>query len=397
MKRTQMLKSMLVISPDLTVTKAISDAVVAEPGIRLDSELGTIAQMNGKAKSLLSGRDLVLFQTNGADPSELDALRRYAAERHGKTRFIALADESLSFAQVRSLTEAGADEVLPLPTQGGDLGKAISQLGQRTVRDGTQGHLFAVMQARGGIGATTLAVNLADQLCPPKRRRVSGSGGVALIDLDLQYGTVGSMLDIPEQDMLFQLALNETIPDANFLDQALVSLPSGLSVLPAPSRIGPVDSLTPEQVKTLFELLRARADYVVADLPHVIVPWLEPVLQQADAILLVSDTTVPAIRHCRRLLDFLASDHPDLPVRVVLNHETRPLFRGTAVREAARALERPLDIWLPHDLRAARAAADRGMPLSRAAGRSALTRAIKRLAKSLSAEFPSRVTNHLSA
>ncbi|WP_127903639.1 AAA family ATPase [Solirhodobacter olei] len=391
----QVPRSMLVISPDRTVAKAISDAVLSVPNIRLDSEIGTIGSVNGRAVRLLSGRDIVLFQADAADPSELDAIRRLVAERGGKTRFVALADEHMSLAQVRSLTEAGADDVMPLPTQGGDLGKVLSRLGETAPADRKMGHLFAVIQARGGIGATTLAVNLADQLCPPKGRRGGNSKGVALVDLDLQYGTIGSMLDLPEQDALYQLAFDGTIPDAQFLDLSMKTLPQGLSVLAAPSRLGPVDSLSTEQIKALLDLLRERAEYVVADLPHVMVPWMDPVLRQADTILLVSDTTVPAVRHCRRLIDFLAADHPDLPVRVVLNHETRPLFRSAALREASRALERPLDIWLPHDSRAARAAADRGMPLSRVAGRSALTRSIRRLARSLAAEFPPSATSHL--
>jgi pilus assembly protein CpaE len=386
---------MLVISPDQSVARAISDAVSALPNLQLQSEIATIGQMNGKAVQLLSGRDVVVFQADAADPAELDALRRLAAERRGKTHFVALADERMSFAQVRSLTDAGADEVLPLPAQGGDLGAALARLGERSDASAGKGRLFAVIQARGGIGATTLAVNLADQLCPPKTRSAGTSKGVALVDLDLQYGTIGSMLDLPEQDALFQLALDGTMPDAQFLDLAMKTLPSGLSVLPAPSRIGPADSLSAEQVEALLALLRARAEYVVADLPHVMVPWMEPVLRQADTILLVSDTTVPAIRHSRRLIDFLTVDHPDLPVRLVLNHESRPMFRSAALREASRALERPLDVWLPHDGRAARAAVDRGLPLSRVAGRSALTRAIRRLAKSLAAEFPPSSTAHL--
>lgn len=396
MTKTNPTLSMLVIAPDETSVSSIDAAISVLPDVKTERTVSTLSQLNGSAVQMAARHDMVVFEAHPGDAAEIEAIRALTAAHRGKTRLVALAEDGISFAQLRALTDAGVDEVLPLPGHGTDVAQALARLGREPGHgsghgDGNRGKLFAVLQARGGIGATTLAVNLADQLAAQQRRRKQAPK-VLLADFDLQYGTIGNMLDLPEQNALLDMAMQGDAPDGQFLDQALNTLPSGLSVLPAPSRIGPVDALSPEQVQTLTAQLRARADYVVVDLPHVMVNWLEPVLRQADAILMVTDGTVPAIRHCRRQIDFLTADQPDLPIRIVMNHEQRPFFRTADLRERSRALERPLDIWLPHDARAARRAADRGLPLSRIARRSALTKAVARLAKSLAREFPVTTT-----
>jgi pilus assembly protein CpaE len=185
--------------------------------------------------------------------------------------------------------------------------------------------------------------------------------------------------------------MDGTIPDATFLDQSMAVLPSGLAVLAAPSKFAPLDSLRAEQVAAILDTLRGRFDDIVIDMPRALVRWIEPVVERADEFMVVTDISVSSVRHCRRLLDFLTQDNPGLPVEIVVNHQRRPLFRSRMQREAAKALDRKLDHWLPHDPRAATSAADRGQPLSQSAPRSALGRAMAALAKSTRAEFPATV------
>ncbi len=383
-------KSVLVIGPDAGVSEAISRSLAAEPGVRVDRQGTTLAAMNGRAVKALAEYDVILFQTNPDDETDLAAIRNLVAHRRSGTRLVALADGNISLARARALANVGIDEVLPLPTEGVAVDRQVSRLGrQHSGASGRSAKIIAVAQARGGIGATTVAVNLADQLATGSGlRRSAPRPKVALVDLDLQFGTVGSFLDIPEQDTLLQLALDGTIPDDTFLDQSLVVLPSGLAVLAAPSRFAPLDALRAEQVAAIIDTLRRRCDYVIVDLPRALVGWIEPVIQRADELMIVTDIAVPSVRHCRRLIDFFTQDNLALPVEVVVNHQHRPLFRSQLQREAARALDRGLDHWLPHDPRAAASAVDRGQPLSRIAPRSPLGRAVRALAKSTGDRHP---------
>ncbi|KAB2883628.1 MAG: AAA family ATPase [Albidovulum sp.] len=382
---TDAAKSLLVIAPEPRVSEAIAASFASDAGVRVDRRTATLAGLNGHAIEALATYDVILFQTNPNDQADLAAIRELVAHRREQTKLIALADGDISLAQARALSDAGVDEVLPLPPEArtSTQGRAHAGGSRRA------GRIIAVAQARGGIGSTTVAVNLADQLATGVGlRRSDPRPKVALVDLDLQFGTVGSFLDLAEQDTLLKLAMDGTVPDATFLEQSMATLPNGLSVLAAPARFAPLDALRAEQVAAILDTLRQTCDYVVVDLPRALVGWIEPVIERADEMLIVTDISVPSIRHCRRLIEFLTQDNLALPVEIVVNHQRKPLFRSKLQREAAKALDRRLDHWLPHDPSAAAVAADRGQPLSQSAPRSALGKAMRALARETRARLP---------
>lgn len=385
---TDKTKSILLITPDSNISDLIGSALMTDGGLKIETQTATLAQMNGRAVKMMSDHDVILFQTSPNNMAEITAIEALTASRRPGTTLIALVDGNVSLSQVRALTHAGVDEVLPLPSTEEDLDGRVLKLARaaavKPAENLSRGRIIAVTQARGGIGSTTVAVNLADQLVGTRGWGGRKSGRkVALVDLDLQFGTVGSFLDLPEQDSLLQLALDGVVPDANFLDQSMVKGPNGVSVMPAPSKFAPLDSLRPDQVAAILDTLCQSNDFVIVDLPRAIVNWIEPVIQRADELLVVTDMSVPAIRHCRRLIEFFTQDNPSLAIDIVVNHESRPLLQSRVHREAAKALERKLDLWLPHDARAATNAADRGKPLSLTAPRSPLGKAMGRLAQSV--------------
>jgi len=138
----------------------------------------------------------------------------------------------------------------------------------------------------------------------------------------------------------------------------------------------------------LLDILRAQNDYLVIDMPRVLVPWVQPVMDVVDRLVVVTDTSVPSIRSAKRLIDFYKSDNPGLEMDVVINHEKKPLVQAQHHREAAKALDTTFNHWLPHDPKAARMSVDYGQPLSQAAPRSDLNKAFQALAKSTMAAMP---------
>jgi len=388
------IRSILVITPDVSVSQAITVALGGESGLKIDTKAASLTQLNGQAVKFAQEHDVIIFETSPSDPDAMHAIEALAKNKREGTALLALARSDISLADARKLTRAGVDEVLPFPITGAELAEQIERLARRgteTTKGGgaQKGRLIAVAQARGGAGATTVALNLADEL--------TGKGGfltkavkhsVALVDFDMQFGTIGSALDLEEQDALLQLAQDGTIPDEQFLKQAMTVRPGGLSVLPAPSKFAPIDALRNDQVAAILNQLLAANDYVVVDLPRALVGWVEPVIEMADRLIIVTDLTVPSVRHARRLIDFFKTVQIALTVEVVVNREAKPLIRSAVQKEAAAALDSKLDHWLPLDDRAARAAMDRGEPLASVAGRSALTKAIAHLAKSIATSLP---------
>ena len=232
--KTDPKRTMLLIATSGGVADAISGAFSGDPDIRIDTQSSSLAQMNGKAVRAMADYDIIMFQASPDDSADIAAIEALASNRRKDTTLVALADGGISLSQARALSKAGVDEVLPLPNVDGEVDGEIVRLSRRkAVRPGGSagplGRVIAVAQARGGVGSTTVAVNLADQLAPGKSKtKKDGRGRVALVDFDLQFGTVGSFLDLGEQDTLLQLALDGTVPDANFLKQSMIELPSGL-------------------------------------------------------------------------------------------------------------------------------------------------------------------------
>ena len=389
-------KSILVITPDAAVSQAIGSALGGDPGLKVETKASSLTQLNGKAVKFAQEHDFIIFDTDPGNEADLHAIEELARDRREGVILLALTSSDISLAAARKLTRAGVDEVLPYPITGAELTEQLDRLRARATPEVVKGgagarigRLIAVAQARGGSGATTVALNLADAL--------TGKGGFlhkadkhkdALVDFDLQFGTIGSALDLDEQDTLLKLAQDGTVPDIRFLEQSMATLPGGLSVLPAPSKFAPVDALRADQVAAILDLLRQTNDYVVVDLPRALVGWVEPVIEQTDELLIVTDLAVPSVRHARRLMDFFKTVNIGLQTTVVLNRESRPLIRSGVHKEAAAALNSKLEFWLPVDEKAARAAVDQGKPLSAVASRSPLTKAIGHLAKAITKALP---------
>ena len=392
--------SILLISADEEIATNIGGALGDLEGARITRQDMSVGQMNGSAVDLAADHDIVIFATDPSNAADLSAIEVMTDQRGRDTVYLALTDADLPLSKARALTRAGVDDVLPYPSTGNEI---IEQVGhwiarkraaieERYTSAGTRGKLIAVQQARGGIGSTTIAVNLADQLLDKRGTfRKEASNRVVIVDLDLQFGTVGDFLDVDEQEGLLQLAVESFLPDTSWVEQSLVRLPSGLAVLAAPQRFAPLESLQPEQVATLIATLKTMFDYVVVDLPRALVGWIEPVLEQADRLYIVMDMTVPAVRASRRLMDFVLADNTALPIELIVNRERKPMMLREHHREAAKALDVTFNHWIPDDPKAARAAVDFGKPVSEVAARSELAKGLAVLARATMAQLPKEV------
>ncbi|AML52380.1 AAA family ATPase [Falsihalocynthiibacter arcticus] len=364
---------------------AISAVVCTLDNVKLNRRDMTLSKANGTAHALAASGEMILFRTSGESEQDEVAVRELCRTAGPDVRVVAISDPDLQLAAARKLLQAGVADVLPMPVTKKDLTECLERLRAPIAAVAPlalqRGKIITVAQARGGIGGTTVAVNLADALRGEAgllRRNVVKK--VALVDLDLQFGGIASFLDIEANDSLCRMAKDEIIPDATFLSQAMVTTKGGLSVITAPTEFVPMESLTSEQVEALLEQLTLQFDYVVVDLPRTLVQWVQSVLNMSDRLYLITDSSVPAIRQSKRLIDAYSEESPRLPIDIIVNFEAKPIFKGRHHVQAAKLLERELRHWLPLDPKATREALDRGVPLSVAASRSALTKAIKKLA-----------------
>lgn len=365
------------------------------PGIALRECRGRDGRMDPATTAVAREHGVILFHARNNIDLDVAAVVAMRRSLGAEAVILALTDASTSLAEARLLNDAGVNDVLPDTIRPEALVAQIYRYSGQYAAPAMParaaaalGKVIAVAPSRGGVGATTLATNLAQSLLDRRGfRRKTARNSVALVDLDLQFGTVASCLDIDARDGFYTMATEGVLPDQTFVDQSLSELPSGLSVFSAPSRMVPLDAIKPEQIASLLAALRVRHDYVIIDLPRTLVGWVSAVLEACDKLLLVTDSSVPTVRQARRLLDVYEEDNLALPVEIVVSGEKKPMFQAAHHKAAEKLLNRPLRYWLPHDPKAARSAIDRGLPLEQAASGSGLRKAIAAIGGAMVADL----------
>jgi len=359
----------------------ISGMLAQVEDLRVEVRVGDLPVVGGDAGEALERADVLLADVDPDDERELRQLGRIIEQRRGKSVILATAS-NLSAQGVRGLIRQGVDDFVPQPFEASELLDAVSTARVRlrqTRMDGKLGKVIAVSRAKGGMGASTLAAHIALAL-REKRHRRDPERAVALLDLDLQFGDLALMLDLEPSKEMVEIIRDPARLDGDLLRASMTRHASGLFVLPAPGEVVPLDAMPLTTAVRLIELAREEFEYVVLDLPLAVPRWLEAVLQHTDQMVAVTQLNVAAIRQTRRWLDFLKEEGLyDLPVSLVLNRYVWRLSERARLRQAIRALDRPIDHFLPDDTSLALEAINRGTPLFELRARAKLCRALRQV------------------
>lgn len=348
----------------------------------------TLHDLVASAASIVGQHEIVMFETDVSE-AELTALEHFVATADGRTKFVALVDENLPLSKVRRLGVSGAADVLPLGITADALVQALAGLAKTPeVSDplegepGSNARVYSVAQSRGGVGATTVATNLAVALAASAKKG-QAKPRVLLLDLDLQFGSVGTYLDVEDNGAFVNFIGQDTLPPRRTVLGAVQSTGHGVDVLTAPAVFVPLTSISQEFVAHLIGIFRASYDYIVIDLPRATMDWLAPAIMATDRLIMVADSSVPSIRQAKRLIDLYRENRLTLPVDLVMNREKKPFFGSETIRDAEALLGIKVAAWVPDDPGGERRAIDLGRPtaLVRSKGR----KTYRQIAKSLSA------------
>ena len=359
----------------------ISGMLAKLEDVRVDMRVGDLPAVTSGAAEALEGADVLLVDVDPDNERELRQLGRLIEQRRGRSVILATASD-LSAQGVRGLIRQGVDDFIPQPFELADLVDTIAAARvklRQTRMDGKLGKVIAVSRAKGGMGASTIAAHIALAL-REKRTRRDPEREVALLDLDLQFGDLALMLDLEPNNEMAEIIRNPGRLDGALLRSSMTRHDSGLYVLPAPGEVAPLDALPLTTAVKLIELAREEFEYVVLDLPLAVPRWLEAVLQHADQMVVVSQLNVAAIRQTRRWLEFLKEEGLyDLPVSVVLNRYVWRWSERARLRQAIRALDHPIDHYVPDDTALALEAVNRGTPMFALRRRARLCRALRQV------------------
>ena len=351
--------------------------------------------------------EFIAIAVDDEDDGNLPVIRDLIqTAKAGQVKVILIAEE-LSPMVLHQLLRLGADDFVPYPLPEGALHEAITRLRQPapqivTAEDGAargpgaamgaslsaggSGHDGVVLPIHGlggGCGATTMAVNLAWELAITDRK---SPPAVCLIDLDLQFGSVSTYLDMPRRDAVYELLSDTSVMDRDAFMQALLPFNDRLQVLTAPPELLPLDLIGPEDIERIIDMARANFDYVVIDMPSTVVQWTETVLHQAHVYFALLELDMRSAQNALRMIRALRSE--ELPIeklRYVLNRA--PGFTDLSAKSRAKRMAESLDIemevWLPDGQKHVTQANDHGLPLAESSAKNPVRKEIAKLAKSL--------------
>jgi pilus assembly protein CpaE len=216
------------------------------------------------------------------------------------------------------------------------------------------GKVVAVLGARGGVGTTTVATNLAWYL---SHRR---SSRVALVDLDLVHGDAGLLLDVKPAGGIREVLENPQRIDNLFLDRVMTRFGDRLFVLAAEERVDQRVNIAPKALDTLLPMLRQQFHYVILDLPRTEIELREAAMDQAHMRILVADQTIRSIRDTHRFRPMLDAPKSGQRNLLVVNRVGEQGSGAIEFAALGKAAGLSVDARIPYHPRSVLAAANAG-------------------------------------
>lgn len=326
---------------------------------------------------------------------EIDPHNRRSMDRLGALKrqlpdlpvVAALPDASV--ALVRMLVREGVDDVVSLPFKFEELletaADVLAQHRSRRHGDTRLAPLFAVVRSIGGCGATSIATHLAGALGEAD----STGRGVAIVDLDLQFGAVADYLAASGRGSIADLLAADERLDDELLRSVARDAADNVHVFAAPDAIMPLESVETDRLLRMLDVIRQNYAYVVLDLPANWTSWSLSALTAASSVLMVVELSVASLRQARRRLDLFQSVGIEGDeVQLIVNRAERRLFKTIDIGDATATLGRPVLGSVALDDPVVSTAQDQGLMVHQISRKSKFQGDVRALAETLAARFP---------
>jgi pilus assembly protein CpaE len=365
----------VMLTADSGFAQSAKDMFDANAHIDLAVVPGSLA---ATSKLDIEGASAVIIDIDAASDIEMTALHHLVAATNGRPPIIAVTqvfDEGVA----RRLLQMRVADFLAKPVAPADLMRACNQAVKGpAISDNAEALVQTVVAAVGGAGATTVAIESAMQLLQSRQR---GQPTVCLVDLDFQQGACADYLDIEPRLNLSEIEPRPERLDRQLLEVMLSHHASGLAVVAAPNRPADMRSFDPDMVMRLLDLVSSHFDYVVFDMPRFWYPWTDSVLLGSNRVFIVSEMTVPGLRHAKLLADAIIERLNDGPSPKVIVNRYEQSYFGPGLRrgDVEQTLGELYAGSIPNQYQLVREAIDRGVPLDEVKPGNKVSQAIKKL------------------
>ena len=258
----------------------------------------------------------------------------------------------------RQLMARGVSEYLVLPFGVVDFVSAISHL-FRTPGGKPLGRTIAVIGAKGGVGASTIAHNVAWHFATGLQM------DTIIADLDLGFGTAGLDFNQDPPQGVAEAVFAPDRVDTTLVDRLLSKCGDNLHLLAAPAMLDKLYDFGDTAFDSLLDAMRASTPWIVLDIPHAWTGWTRRTLVAADEVLVVAQSDLANLRNAKNIIDNIRGARPhDHPPRLILNNVGVPKRPEIPVSDFSKTIETEPTCIIPHDAKLFGTAANNGQMIS---------------------------------
>jgi len=309
--------------------------------------------------------DIILVDNKVADASSLETVRRLAI-LVPSVPIVAITEQS-AVGYVQEVLLAGARTFLTKPLNDSDVISTVSQLLQlESIRRSRQAQIdinaylpkceiITIVSPKGGVGTTTLAVNLAAAI------RESTEKGVVLVDGQGSFGDLTTALNLQADFSIGDLLEHGTAMDADLVVGVLSMHSSGIRVLPSSQRLDDSDQFTPEVFDKLLGILAQYNDVIIIDAGSIFETQTTVALLKANKVFMVTTPEMTSLRRCGQFLRTAEeSGFPREKIQLVVNRDG--LVGGLALDDISQSLNMQVALAVPDDPGLVTYSLNRGIP-----------------------------------
>jgi pilus assembly protein CpaE len=301
--------------------------------------------------------NVIMLETSSRGEEILSGLDKLAQVCDAGTRVVVIGRTN-DVLLYREITRRGVSEYLIAPVSPLGIVRGICTL--FSAPDATPvGRIIAVVGAKGGVGASTIAHNVAFSIAHDLKL------DAVVSDLDLAFGTAGLDFNQDPAQGIAEAVFSPDRVDNAFVDRLLSKCTDHLSLLAAPATLDRVYDFGADAFESIYDSLRATVPCSVLDVPHQWTGWSKQTLVGADDILIVCAPDLANLRNAKNIYDFLKASRPnDRQPFYCLNQVGVPKRPEIKVKDFAKALEREPIATIPFEPKVFGAAANNGQMIA---------------------------------
>lgn len=326
--------------------------------------------------------DIIIMTLGAGDTDVLNLAERIIL--HRPRTFVILVAEHLDVEMMQSSVKVGCHNIIELPTSQKEFSDYIKSVyNNEKIRLKSLNEkenllwsstVISVFGAKGGLGKTTIAANLAVKLAEKRKK-------VVLVDLDLQFGDINIFLDIEPKETIIELVQEVLTPNIDSVRSYMTVHSSGVHVLCAPRSPEYAELVSPERVLSLLSLLRTYYDYVIIDTAPSFSEINMTAIESSSFIFFLTGLDISILKNSKLSISLLESLQQTDKIRVIVNRSVD--MSTITINDVQKIIGYPIWAKIPSDYKVAVNALNRGIPFVTAAPNSKLGQSIDELASTL--------------